>query len=55
MDISNYKGAGHLISYSDSESDFVYLAQTSTLNAQNTSAVLRLECSIDCISGSVGH
>ena len=26
-----------------------------SLNARYTSAVLRLECSIDCISGSVGH
>ena len=25
------------------------------LRVQSTSAVLRLECSLDCISGSVGH
>ena len=31
------------------------VAPPGEFNAHITSAVLRLECSIDCISGSVGH
>ena len=34
--------------------NFVIMCQIQQ-NKNKTSAVLRLECSIDCISGSVGH